>query len=545
MVGLRWPATRAMFLAWLMCGLIGILFWKMPVGLVIASTLSGFGNAVNVLFIVFGAIVILYTLRESGAMETISYGFLNLSRDRRIQIIIIAFMFGAFIEGSAGFGTSAALAAPLLLGLGFPALAAVCLSLIANSVPVTFGAVGTPIWFGLSPLRHPVEAALATPDAQNLSFATFDEFLRNIGQWAAIMNAVVALILPLFLVCFMTRFFGKNNSWREGFGVWKFSLFASLAFIGPYLLTAFLFGVEFPSLLGGLVGLGIIMLGAGQGWFAPQELWDFAGQTNWEKEWVGDIEPGTSQLEPKMSQIAAWTPYIFIAMLLVLTRISSLPFKGWVNAWKISFQHILGYESVHFTMTPLYNPGVMPFMLVAVVVIFFHKMPAAKAKIAWLQAIQRLKSPTIALVFAVAMVEILKQSGNNAGGYDSMPLTMALAAASLVGKAWPLFASYVGALGSFITGSNTVSDLLFSNFQYDLASTIGASREIIVALQAVGGSMGNMICVHNVVAASATVGLVGIEGVIIRRTIMPMALYGLIVGILGLLFAYVMFPGVF
>jgi lactate permease len=156
-----------------------------------------------------------------------------------------------------------------------------------------------------------------------------------------------------------------------------------------------------------------------------------------------------------------------------------------------------------------------------------------------------MKSPTIALFFAVAMVEILKQSANNSSGYESMPLTMALAVASIAGKTWPLFASYVGALGSFITGSNTVSDLLFSNFQYGLATTIGTSREIIVALQAVGGAMGNMICVHNVVAASATVGLVGLEGLIIRRTIIPMLLYGVVAGILGTLFAYILFPGVF
>jgi lactate permease len=544
MVGLRWPATRAMPLAWLVCSIIGIAFWKMPPGLIIASTLSGFGSAVNLLLIVLGAIVILYTLRESGAMETISYGFLNLSRDRRIQTIIIAFMFGAFIEGSAGFGTPAALAAPLLLGLGFPALAAVCLSLIANSVPVTFGAVGAPIWFGLKTLREPVENVLATSDA-NLTFATFEEFLRHIGQWAAIIHATVALVLPLFVVCFMTRFFGKNRSWREGLGVWKFSLFASLSFIVPYLLTAFLFGVEFPSMIGGLIGLGITMAGAGKGWFAPKEHWDFAERAAWEKEWVGEIEPGSSHLESKMSQFAAWTPYILIAIILVLTRISFLPLKGWLSAWNISFQHILGYDSVNFTMTPLYIPGVIPFMLVAILVIFIHKMPIARAKIAWLHAIQRMKSPAVALLFAVAMVEILKQSGNNAADYKSMPLTMALAAAAVVGQAWPLFASYVGALGSFITGSNTVSDLLFANFQYDLASTIGASHEIIVALQAVGGAMGNMICVHNVVAASATVGLVGLEGLIIRRTLIPMLLYGIIVGIMGLLFTYVLFPGVF
>ncbi|HOP40182.1 MAG TPA: L-lactate permease, partial [Geobacteraceae bacterium] len=117
MVAMRWPATRAMPVAWAACALIGATVWKMPLGFLAAATLAGFGNALNVLLIVFGAILILYTMQTSGAMETISHGFLGISRDRRIQTIIIAFMFGAFIEGSAGFGTPAAIAAPLLLGL--------------------------------------------------------------------------------------------------------------------------------------------------------------------------------------------------------------------------------------------------------------------------------------------------------------------------------------------------------------------------------------------------------------------------------------------
>lgn len=196
-------------------------------------------------------------------------------------------------------------------------------------------------------------------------------------------------------------------------------------------------------------------------------------------------------------------------------------------------------------MKPLYLPGVIPFMLVALITIFLHKMPAKKAARAWKDSFIRMKNPAIALFFAVALVEILKQSVNNPMGYASMPLTMAEYIAGIAGQTWPMFAAFVGALGSFITGSCTVSNLLFADFQYGIASTINVSHEIIVALQSVGGAMGNMICVHNIVAASATVGLVGLEGTIIRRTMGPMIAYGLITGMIGIFLAFIMFVGVF
>lgn len=126
-----------------------------------------------------------------------------------------------------------------------------------------------------------------------------------------------------------------------------------------------------------------------------------------------------------------------------------------------------------------------------------------------------------------------------------MPLAMAQAAAGMAGTSWPMFTSFVGALGAFITGSNTVSDLLFAEFQYATATQLAISKQIIVSLQAVGGAMGNMVCIHNIVAASATVGLVGQEGLLIRRNSVPMLLYGLIVGTLGLVFCYIMFPGTY
>ncbi len=544
MVGFRWPATRAMPLAWLVCALVAVTVWKMPAGFVAAATLNGFGGAVNVLIIVFGAILILYTLRDSGGMETINHGFHGISKDRRVQVVIIAGIFAAFLEGAAGFGTPAAIAAPLLLSLGFPALAAALVCLILNSFPVTFGAVGTPVWFGLTPLEGKVaEAVAANP---GIAFQNMGEFFKVVGQWSAVFHLPMIFILPVFVLGFMTRLFGRHRSWKEGLRAWKFSVFASTCFAVPYLLTAFLFGEEFPSLLGGLVGLGLTVFGAKRGWFLPEEVWDFPPQSDWEAEWTGEIPTtDTCDFTAHMSQLRAWTPYVLIGLILVLTRVGFLPFKDWVTALEIRIPDILGYDTVDFSMRPLYLPGVIPFTLVAVLTIFIHGMKPAAVKTAWVDAVKRMKKPAIALLFAVALVEIFKQSANNDLGVPSMPLAMAGATAEVAGGTWPFFASFVGALGSFITGSNTVSDLLFAEFQWGVASSLNLSRQIIVALQAVGGAMGNLVCIHNIVAASATVGLVGMEGVIIKRDALPMLLYGVIVGAMGLLFCYVLFPGAF
>ncbi len=543
MVGMRWPATKVMPLAWFVTALIGWLVWKMPAGFVVASTINGFGSAINVLIIVFGAILILYTLRDSGAMDTINYGFHGISQDRRIQTVIIAFMFGAFLEGAAGFGTPAAIAAPLLLSLGFPALAAAMVSLIANSVPVSYGAAGTPIWFGLSALRPHIEVAIQQGATD---FKTMDGFFDVMARWTAVFHSFMGLIIPLMIVCMLTRYFGEERSWKPGLRAWKFCLFASVSFLTTYLTTAFLLGEEFPSLFGGLIGLAIIVTAARRGWFVPKDTWTFAPRSKWEEDWTGDISAPEDQVfEPKMSQLLAWTPYILIGLILVLTRVTFLPFRAWLSSVTLSWPNILGYETVDFSLQPLYLPGVIPFALVAILTVFIHRMSGRKVRAAWIDSVKRMKDPTIALLFAVALVEIFKQSAVNVLDYPSMPLSMAKATAAVVGSTWPFFAPFVGALGAFITGSNTVSNLLFSEFQYGLASQLHLPHEIIVALQTVGGAMGNMVCIHNIVAVSATVGLIGMEGALIKRDALPMFVYGIVTGIAGLLFTFVFFPNVF
>ena len=540
MVVLRQPASTAMPIAWFIAGCIAFFIWKTPLQWIAASSLNGCFIALKILIIIFGALLVLFTLRECGALAVINRGFMNVSPDRRIQAILIAWLFGSFIEGAAGFGTPAALAAPLMLALGFPALAAVMVALICNSTPVTFGAVGIPIWGGMGwTLDIPL-----IQDAIRSAGMSYSEFIHQIGIWAAIPHAITGTFIPLFMVAMLTRFFGEKRQFREGLHIWPYAIFAGLCFTVPYLFTAIFIGPEFPSLLGGLIGLAILVPATRAGFLVPKRTWDFPEQSTWEEEWVGSIDMKSTRDGDHMPLIKAWAPYILIGGLLVLTRLSFLPLEEWTKAFSIKYTSIIGVDIAN-SIEPFHLPGILPFMLVALLCIPIYRMNRTQTKAAWQDAVKRIIKPAIALMFAVPMVRIMIQSGHNALQWESMPLTMAHFVANVTQGAWPIFAPFIGALGAFMAGSNTVSDMLFSLFQYSVADRLGLSHLVILGLQAVGGAMGNMICVHNVVASCATVGLVGVEGLLIRRNFFPMLFYGIFSGIIGLILAYIVVPGLF
>ena len=537
MVWFRKPATKAMPLAWLTCVICALIGWKLPIAQIAALSLQGVVVAIGVLIIVFGAILILYTMEQSGGMETIQYGMYGISRDRRMQAIIIGFMFAAFIEGSAGFGTPAALAAPLLLAMVFPAMAACVICLIFNSVPVTYGAVGTPIIGGFAALKPVVEDAIKL--APTLPFGTHEEFLKGIGEFATVMHAPMAVILTIFVLGFMTRYFGKEKSWAIGFAAWKYCILACVCFLPPYLFCAWVIGPELPSMLGGIIGLALLIIATKKGICVPKDTWDFEPNTAWPKEWSGTVPLSTrTEFHPHMSQFMAWLPYVLICALLVISRVPALGLKPILSGVKIPFNAgFLGYPKIAASIDILYLPGTF-FILVAILTILLHKMDSKKVSEAWGRSFKAMRGPTIALIFAVAMVSIFRGSGVNTVDAPSMPLALAEsireAAGSAANNLWPLLCSYVGGLGAFITGSNTVSDMMFGQFQWDIAGLLHLNRQIIVATQAVGGAMGNMICVHNIVAACAVVGLSGREGEVLRKTWKPFVLYGIIVGIICL-----------
>lgn len=536
LVVLRWPATRAMPVAYAMTSLFALVFWKVAPVHVAAASIRGVIIAVSLLWIIFGAILLLQTLSESGAAAAIRQGFMDVSRDRRVQLIIVAWMFGAFIEGASGFGTPAAVGAPLLLALGFPALAAVMCCLIIQSTPVTFGAVGTPILVGMAESLN-VESVESALQQAGISY---QDFIYQIGVFAAIPHAIVGTLIPLIICCMMTRFFGAARSFKEGLGVWKFALFAGLAFTVPYILVAIYLGPEFPTLLGGLIGLAIVVTAARKGFLlSGVEPWDFPPRASWQPEWMGTFSGELKSGRADMPLLRAWAPYLLVAVLLVITRLPALPLKAWLASIQVSWENILG-TGLTQGLQPLYLPGTI-FLVVSLLTATLHGMSGASVRKAWGSSARMLAGPAFALLFAVALVRVFIDSNVNASGLQSMPLELAEFVAAVAGASWPFFAAMIGALGAFVAGSNTVSDLMFSLFQYGVADRIGVPHVVVLGLQALGGAAGNMITVHNVVAASATVGLVGREGLLIRRTIYPMLYYVVAAGLLGLLFSYGLF----
>ncbi|MDC3425661.1 L-lactate permease [Aquibacillus sp. 3ASR75-11] len=536
LVGMRWPASKAMPVAYLATVVLALFIWRIPGANVAAASINGLVVAGTLLYIIFGAILLLNTLQESGGIKTIRQGFTDVSADRRIQVIIIAWLFGSFIEGSAGFGTPAAVAVPLLVGLGFPAMAAVIAGMVIQSTPVSFGAVGTPILVG-------VQSGLSSGSSITNDLLAM---VTMIGGKVAILHMIAGTLIPLFVVALMTRFFGKNKSFSEGIKVWKFALFAAFSMTIPYVIVANVLGPEFPSMVGGLIGLAIVVPAAKKGFLMPpkEEEWDFEDKSKWDPEWTGTIEiKDIAHKSGSMSMVRAWTPYILIGLLLVLTRLKSLPFLEWIKSWNVEISNMFGTD-ISASFQPLYLPGTI-FVIVSLITFFIHGMNGSAYKRAWAHSGKTMIAASSALVFTVPMVQVFLNSGGGAAGFEQMPVELANGVAALAGEYWPFFSTFIGGLGAFIAGSNTVSNMMFSLFQFNVGSQIGVDPTWVVALQAVGGAAGNMICVHNVVAASAVVGLVGKEGAVIRKTLIPFTYYALLTGSIGYSIVWYSEKGIF
>ncbi|MBI1310228.1 L-lactate permease [bacterium] len=552
LVLLRWPASRAMPLSYATVVALALAVWKVPLIKVGVASIHGLIVAGTLLYIVFGAILLLNTLKESRAVARIRRGFTDISPDRRVQVIVIAWLFGSFIEGAAGFGTPAAVAVPLLVGLGFPPMAAVVSGMIIQSTPVSFGALGTPILVGVKTGLEGSSAVaeFAKQAGYPLTEGSFDlvssGFLAAIGFKVALLHCITGTLIPLFVVTVITRYFGPNRSFAEGLRVWKFAVFAALSMTLPYLAVAYFLGPEFPSLIGGLVGLGIVVSAARAGFLTPSDdVWNFAPREQWSSDWIGFSSEKDSDAEPAGMNIAlAWLPYVLVAVLLVATRVPEAHIKPLLThnsvTIKIDWDHLRGVPADSPSATgikptevqPLYLPGSI-FIVISLLTFSLHRMNSRAYAAAWKSSSYTMLRASVALVFTVPMVQVFLNTGGGSEGFERMPIALANGVAALAGNAWPLLAPFVGGFGAFVAGSNTVSNMMFSEFQFGVGQRIGVAPDWVVALQAVGGAAGNTICVHNVVAASAVVGLVGREGLVIRRTLPVFCYYALLPGSLG------------
>jgi len=543
----RMPAKQTMPIAAVLTAILAYFYWGVSGGRIAAATGEGLIIAGTLLYIVWGALLLLFVLKHSGAVRSIRNGFRDISPDRRVQAIIVAWTFGAFIEGAAGFGTPAAVAGPLLVILGFPPMAAVVAALTIQSTPVSFGAVGTPILLGVNKglegqslvmgyiAEHSTAFAGVTADAQ------YQQLLVMIGARVAIVHGIIGTLIPLFVVCLLTRFFGANRSWREGLAAWPFALFAGFAFTVPYVLFGVFLGPMFPSLLGGLVALALTVTAARRGWFVPKESWDFPPESSWDADWKSDFAPQVE--DPEQRPVAlwlAWTPYMLVALMLVTLSLSqqySPAVRQWIAAttWQPTLLDTGDAKTAIAAKVNLLTlPGTV-FLIASLACLGLHRMRLREFGAALGESGRAVRGAAAAIIFAVPMVRIFIQSNVNTAGLESMPRELATAVADLAGTAWPACSAVIGAMGAFVAGSNTISNMTFALFQFDVALRIGLDPLLVVALQAVGGAAGNMICVHNVVAAAATVGLLGREGPVIRKTLIPTAYYLAAAGLIGCL----------
>lgn len=539
MVGFNWPAKRALPVSWFVACIVAGFVWKMEVLEIGARTISGFLSALETLSIIFGAILLMNILKQSGAMASINSIFSNITRDARLQAVLVGYVFAGFIEGAAGFGTPAALAAPILISLGFPPLAAAAVCLIYNSTPVVPGPVGVPTLTASSTVQSAVEHLGGDPD----------KFTMLLTKWSCIPHMIGGFFIIILGVCVLVKVFGKNKSFKDVLPVIPFCLMSGAVIGVIYITMAIFTGPELTTMVAFLGALPILIFAIKKGICVPKDVWTFDGVEEWgDKSWMSTQKVAKAK-DKGMSPFMAWLPYIIIGIILVMTRVDAFNIKPILNNEPLilHIKNILGFEDISWDFKYLYNPGIMPFMIIALATIFIHKMTKTEAKNAIKDSFKQVSGAAIALLFGVAMVNLYRFTSNAdigmtvaAAGYDgeftfansSMLYIMAHALANIFQGSYFLVSPVIGVLGAFMSGSCTVSNTLFASLQFETATLLAMPQVLIVALQNMGGAIGNMICVNNIVSVCATTGTNGNEGKLIRTNIIPCAIYCIVVAVI-------------
>jgi lactate permease len=513
------PSTVAFALAALLTYVVRIWFFKTSPNLAHAAIVSGLLQALTPISIVFGAIFFFVALEHSGAMETLRLWLNGVTRNPVAQLMIVGWSFVFLIEGASGFGTPAALAAPILVGLGFPPLRVAVLCIVMNAVPTSFGAVGTPTWFGFG--------SLGLSESQ----------LLEIGLKSALMHAAAALVIPVIALGFVV-------DWKV---IRRNLLFAEVAILASVLPMAAVaaFNYEFPSVAGGMIGLLTTIFLARRG----------IGLAKDEANAAGSVARSSQSISPQSEAsplhrgdiFRALAPLLATVGILLLTRIPFLGLRqlltseakwvliplGPVGEFSLSpslvfqLRGILG-EDLHWSHALLYVPSILPFFVAAALALVLYRCPPSVFGTVAKETFARLRNPVIALFGALIFVQLLKIDGERA---STRILGDALAAGA--GGSWIYFAGFLGALGSFFSGSNTISNLTFGPIQLRIAQDLGVSSTTMLALQTVGAAMGNMVAIHNIVAVCAVLGLKNQEGNILKKTFIPTLAYGIILAALA------------
>lgn len=516
------PSSKALPLTAALLYFIMLIIFKQDANLIHANVVKGLLVAWTPILIIAGAIFLFRTMEATGSLAVIRQWLNTVSENKIAQLMIVGWAFVFLIEGASGFGTPAAIAAPILVGLGFPPVRIAILALILNSLAVSFGAVGTPTWFGFSAID-----------------LTSQEILL-IGFKSAIMNGFAALIIPFIALIFVVKP-------KSVFKNWLFILLSILSTIIPYVIVA-RFSNEFPSLAGGTIGLIITSLLAKWGIGLSKEeivLQEKVGESK-----LGYNENETIIVNNLTSKklLKATFPLWGTLLLLIITRVPQLGIKTLLTLSEPNISIPLGNLGI-FNISPsltlslnqifatdinwqhqiLFVPSILPFGLIALITFFIYSVSRKKMKGVWNESIQQLQNPTKALLGALVFVNLMMM-----GGETSAAATIGQSLTELTGNSWKYFASFLGATGTFFSGSNTISNLTFGGIQDSISQTLSLNRTTILAMQSVGGAMGTMVSINNIVAVASVLALGNIEGYILKRTARVMLIYGAIVAIIAI-----------
>ena len=484
----RWPAVRAGAAGLVVALVLAVLvfpFDSLDNDIVVGVTGSfaeAIFTALTILWIILPALAIYRLQMQTGAVDSLRSGLSELSGDPRLTALVVAWFFSLLLEGAAGFGTSAALAAPFLLAIGMGPVAAVTAAMVGHVVGVTFGAVGTPV--------VPMVAASGLEPVE-------------LSASMAAQAALVGWIVPVVVVMLLARAYTQEQPqpiWQR----WGLGLAAAVAFLVPFLLIAVFVGPELPTLGGAIVGglLFIVLI---------------------RRMSARDATEAGSEAPAGMSLARAMAPYLILVALVLATRLID-PLREALQSFAFTWEAADG--AFTGTFQPLYHPGTMLFIAFLGGALVQGAEPN-QLRTSLAGAARTLVPVAAALVAMLGLARIMVHAG--------MVDAIAAAAADALGGAWPLVAPAVGALGSFVTGSATASNALFSDLQVATAQAVGQDVALVLGAQGLGAGLGNAIAPHNLIAAAAIVALAGRESEILRRTLPVVIPLVILAGVVALL----------
>jgi lactate permease len=487
----------------LIAAVIAITVYGMPAKLVALSMTHGIlYGLLPICWVIIGALFLYNVTVKSGQFEIIKNFMASITIDRRLQALLVAFSFGAFVEGAAGMGAPVAITAAMLVGLGFKPLYAAGICLIANSVPVAFGSVGIPIF-----------AAAQVSGLPDMA----------VSQMVGRTLPILGLILPFYIVVLMSGF-------KKSLEVFPAILIAGGVFSGVEFLTSNYFNPMLPGILSGLAS--IVCLTIFLKFWKPKSIWRFKE----EGQQTIDVELKYSTGEV----VRAWSPYIIMTGVIIVWGMQ--PVKEALNSFgQIKF-HIPGLSGAILKPDGSGVLDIKPFDFnilstagTAVLLSAFLAMPLIgmsfrKGMSTLLATLNQVKFPmiTIASIVGFAFVE----------NYSGMSISMAMALASTA-VLFPFFSPILGWLGVFLTGSITASNALFCKIQYSTAQSLGIDPLLTVGANVAGGATGKMISPQSLAVGAAAVGLVGRESELIRFTLKHSLIMLMIISVITILQAYV------